>query len=51
MAFASAGGASGRRERSGRGVSETCFTSIAGVLDALNGVSPASIWYPITPSE
>ena len=33
IACTSAGGASGRSVSSGRGVSETCFTSIAGVFD------------------
>ena len=35
-------GASGRSMESGLGVSERCFTSMAGVFDALNGVSPVS---------
>jgi hypothetical protein len=43
MAFTSGAGASGRSVSSGRGVSDTCFTSIAGVFAALNGGSPASI--------
>jgi hypothetical protein len=39
----SAGGASGRRGGIGRGGSDTCFISSAGVFAAANGGSPVSI--------
>jgi hypothetical protein len=42
-ACTSPAGASGRSVSSGRGVSERCFTSIAGVFAARNGGAPASI--------
>jgi hypothetical protein len=44
IACTSGGGTSGRSVSSCRGASDRCFTSIAGVFDARNGVSPASIW-------
>ncbi len=50
-AAASPGGTSGRTCRMGRGSSFTCFIIIAGVLLAVNGRSPASIWYATMPSE
>ena len=44
-------GTSPRRCSIGVGRSEICLTSIAGVLVAVNGGSPQSIWYATTPSE